>query len=606
MDENANAVRYIIQLINKLRPDVKIKSSVINDDYQFYFQINKQRFNIIFDRDLIEDFEVALEKYVETSYYFTIENAVKFQVYIYLGQKGLISDFNISTEILNERRDWAEDVRLNVSFDKNICQIMNSGLIKLSQFLQDTIAKYKDLELPSYKEDKEYVDSLIEYYKKKSSFDSTGVSARSLAYLKAAILCEIIDMENRRREESLTRVRKEIDRKIYEVVSIMRKAPFLEISLPECVYEYASYYKSKVQKNNLPESAIERKEFESGRISTTEGKKAKEGLIKWKIKEEVFTPPFKPDLQKLYECFVIMPIGKENTEERRLNEEVYSKIIEPCIKNSGFNISCSHAGLIGTTGSIPRQIIEKLYQSDIVVADLRSLNPNVLWELGVRHAFLKRSIMICADIDEMKNFFDISIFRVFSYNINGESNQDFFKKICSCIQEIVANPTKPDNPVWDYRPVKYKTPSIFSTKATIDDNKTNWQAYYQGGNHMKINFSIMFDNESSEKNYIMEREFLLLSCKKELIGKLNIAGEISSVDTNKELGLVTKVFQRGMMLPEDSPVPYDFEVHIRLDNVKKKINIREKDELHLSCNFIPRNGSSFSAGTVKFPVIFSR
>lgn len=153
---------------------------------------------------------------------------------------------------------------------------------------------------------------------------------------------------------------------------------------------------------------------------------------------------------------------------------------------------------------------------------------------------------------------------------------------------------------------KYKTPSIFLTEAHIDDTKTRYHSYYQGGNHMKINFSIMFDNKSPEKNFLMDREFLLLNSKKGLIGMLDIVGETPLVDNKDELGLVAKVFQKSMMLHEDSPLLYDFEVQIRLDNVKKKVNIKEKDELFLCCNFTPRNGSGFSAGTVKFSVIFSR
>lgn len=604
MDENPNAINYVIQLIKKLNPNANVV--FIPDgrlEYSFKVKIRDQSINIVLGRAIMEDFEVALEKYTGTSYYNTIENAIKFQIYIPLGQEGLIPLFNISTEILNEKRDWAEDVRVNVSFEKDFCQVLNGGLEKLIKFLEETLSSYKDLDLSIFKEDKGYVSSLLEYYKGKQSFTSTGVSARSLGYLKTAALCEIIDQENKKKGVDLdTTVRKAIDKRIYSIVSALHKPPFLEISLPKCAYDYASRYTSRAQRD----VEVKQAQLETGVLSKLKLEEAGTATVKWEIKKEEFVRPFEPDSERLYECFVIMPIGKEGTEERKQNDVIFFNIIKPSIENSGFNITCSHAGLIGTTGSIPAQIIEKLYKSDIVVADLRSHNPNVMWELGVRHAFLKRSILICSDMEEIKKIFDVSVFRVIPYYTDGRSNQDFFKIICSCVQEIIVNPTKSDNPVWDHRPVKYKTPSIFSVKAKIDDTKTNYQSYYQGGNHMKIDFTIMFDNESSEKNYLMEREFLLLNFREELIGVLNIAGETLLIDNKEELGLVAKVFEKGMMLPEDSPVVCDFEVHIRLDNVRKKIEIKEKDELHLSCNFIPRNGSSFSAGTVKFPVIFSR
>src|SRR3989338_9019315 len=83
-------------------------------------------------------------------------------------------------EILNEKRDWAEDVRINVNFEKYFCQALNNGLQKLIKFLEETLYSYQELDLSTFKEDKEYVSSLLEYYKEKQSFTSTGVSVRSL------------------------------------------------------------------------------------------------------------------------------------------------------------------------------------------------------------------------------------------------------------------------------------------------------------------------------------------------------------------------------------------------------------------------------------------
>lgn len=232
--------------------------------------------------------------------------------------------------------------------------------------------------------------------------------------------------------------------------------PFLEISLSKCAYDYASHYTSITQRD----VGVGQLQLETGVLSKSKLEEAGTVIAKWEIRKEEFVRPFEPDSERLYECFVIMPIGKEGTEERKLNDAIFLNIIKPSIENSGFNVTCSHAGLIGMTGSIPAQIIEKLYKSDIVVADLRGHNPNVMWELGVRHAFLKRSILICLDMEEIEKVFDVLVFRVIPFYIDGRSNQDFFKKICSCVQEIIANPTKSDNPVWDHRPVNIK-PHLF-------------------------------------------------------------------------------------------------------------------------------------------------
>lgn len=170
----------------------------------------------------------------------------------------------------------------------------------------------------------------------------------------------------------------------------------------------------------------------------------------YKIIDEEFKFEGEVKNKKQYNCFVIMPLGKEGTNERANNLQVFEKIIKPTVENCGYNIECYHAGLIGEPGSIPEQIITALYNDDIVLADLRRQNSNVIWELGVRHAFLKRSIMICSDYSQI--FFDTSVYRVAKYNVDGQSNRDFRTQIEKFINDLIDNPQKPDNPVMHHIP----------------------------------------------------------------------------------------------------------------------------------------------------------
>lgn len=50
---------------------------------------------------------------------------------------------------------------------------------------------------------------------------------------------------------------------------------------------------------------------------------------------------------------------------------------------------------------ILREIMLDLDGADLVVADLTSLNPNVMYELGIRHGFCKRTIMLTQDRSEL-------------------------------------------------------------------------------------------------------------------------------------------------------------------------------------------------------------
>ena len=53
------------------------------------------------------------------------------------------------------------------------------------------------------------------------------------------------------------------------------------------------------------------------------------------------------------------------------------------------------ADLVNDPGDINKDIINRLHKSDMVIADLTDHNPNVMWEVGLRHAFNKPIVTIC-------------------------------------------------------------------------------------------------------------------------------------------------------------------------------------------------------------------
>lgn len=254
MNKYVNAINHLTGLIKKVDSTAIIRVSQINlYNYNFYIEIRGQKNDIIFGRDLIDDFEIAINKYPETDYYYTLENAIRFKIFISLGQEGFIPSFDISSELLSEKREWLKDYRGDVSFEKKICEIIYEGLKKLSYFL-DGIIKTHNLELKEMRGDKEYIDDLMEYYEKnKGSFSSSGVGVDSLGFLKAAAVCEIIGKEKVKKQETMPRITRGIDKEIYFIVAELRKAPFIGIKLPECIYEYVKQGKTQTETRILEE-----------------------------------------------------------------------------------------------------------------------------------------------------------------------------------------------------------------------------------------------------------------------------------------------------------------------------------------------------------------
>ena len=91
-------------------------------------------------------------------------------------------------------------------------------------------------------------------------------------------------------------------------------------------------------------------------------------------------------------CFVIAPIGGPETPTRRHSDQVLRHIIRPAVSQLDYNPV--RADEIAEPGVITSQIMQRVIEDDLVIADLTGLNPNVLYELAVRHAILKPFVQI--------------------------------------------------------------------------------------------------------------------------------------------------------------------------------------------------------------------
>jgi len=90
--------------------------------------------------------------------------------------------------------------------------------------------------------------------------------------------------------------------------------------------------------------------------------------------------PVKPD----HTCFVMAPIGEPGSSVRQLSDGVLRDIIHPAVEGTGCTVV--RADQILATGHINTQILEYITNAPLAVADLTRLNPNVMYELAIRHA----------------------------------------------------------------------------------------------------------------------------------------------------------------------------------------------------------------------------
>lgn len=110
-------------------------------------------------------------------------------------------------------------------------------------------------------------------------------------------------------------------------------------------------------------------------------------------------------------CFVIMPISAQSGYEPEHFTLVYEDIIKPAIKAAG--MIPVRADETANTNLIQLDILRKVIESDIAICDMSSKNPNVFYELGVRQAFDKPTVLMIDD--ETAAPFDVSSLRYVDY-----------------------------------------------------------------------------------------------------------------------------------------------------------------------------------------------
>src|SRR4051794_10757461 len=85
-------------------------------------------------------------------------------------------------------------------------------------------------------------------------------------------------------------------------------------------------------------------------------------------------------------CFVIGPMGKDGSEARIHADWLFQGIILPVFQQYFVDFEVERSDQITAPGMIDAQMINRLWDSDLVIADMSKVNPNAFYEMGIRHA----------------------------------------------------------------------------------------------------------------------------------------------------------------------------------------------------------------------------
>lgn len=127
----------------------------------------------------------------------------------------------------------------------------------------------------------------------------------------------------------------------------------------------------------------------------------------------------------------------------------------------------TNAGDLDNQRSILQDIVDGIYQADVIIADLTGLNANVFYELGLAHAMNKKVIIITQEIGELP--FDIKSYRANEYSLQFNKLPKFIDELKKLLFGAIDNSVQYGNPVSDYIPNFYKDESTTAQNGNLND-----------------------------------------------------------------------------------------------------------------------------------------
>lgn len=189
-------------------------------------------------------------------------------------------------------------------------------------------------------------------------------------------------------------------------------------------------------------------------------------------------------------CFIITPIGGDNSDIRRKTDGLIDAIIKPVLNELGYKLDIPHE--MTRPGSITDQIIDCILNADIVIANLSGLNPNVMYELAIRHAV--RKPVVCVVENNTTLPFDIQQDRVIFYSDEFYSVESMKCRLSEMVKSAVEEKSKEiNNPI--YRAIDNNMIMEYLAKDSKGQNVELIQVLLDRFNRLEN--MIMFDSRRS-------------------------------------------------------------------------------------------------------------
>lgn len=236
--------------------------------------------------------------------------------------------------------------------------------------------------------------------------------------------------------------------------------------------------------------------------------------------------------EKMESCFIITPIGSDKSDIRRHADGVIKSVIRPLLKERLDFKEVVAAHEISKSGSINNQVMNNVIDSDLVIVNLSGLNPNVMYELAVRHTTQKPIIHIC-EKDTTNLPFDIIDQRTIFYTDDMLGVQELSDQLTKMILNIKKNTIFDDNPIYNSKRqqsiykelesevgekdvLKYIMSRMDSLSEKIDNNSIKNNSYTTSYD-MKYRYIEEFEFAVSVIPIVFERDIFVTKLKSKVM-----------------------------------------------------------------------------------------
>jgi hypothetical protein len=143
-------------------------------------------------------------------------------------------------------------------------------------------------------------------------------------------------------------------------------------------------------------------------------------------------------------CFIIAPIGPDGSPTRRRSDQLCRHVLVPVLTQCGYT-SIQRADEVASPGIIGTQIMRSLLTAELVIADLTDHNPNVFYELAVRHTTARAAVQLIEHDKALP--FDVAQLRTIRYNLSDlDAIERCKSELMAHVQHAEQDPFS-DNPV---------------------------------------------------------------------------------------------------------------------------------------------------------------